>query len=131
MKFIDWIFINIYGQTQRLDNMNRNNIDGKSWTSIILGLFIGGWYPFFKTLYCRFKSYTDVSISQTDSWITVLIVFCFAGLIYFFYSQSKRFSKIYIEYQKTNKLISKTSGFLLCIFLMLVPYIFWIIILLW
>jgi hypothetical protein len=127
MFIIDWLYTNIYGQTLRLDNMNRNKINGDAWTSIILGIFFSGWYPFLRTIFFYMTHKENIDLTETDTYIVILLIVFFSLMIYLFYKKNDRSFKLYLKYQESGKLISRLQGFYLSVFIMLIPYVFWVI----
>ena len=130
MNFIDWLYINIYGQSQRLDNLNRKKIDGDLWTSSIFGISFGGLYLFMKALYYRLKFNTFPHLTETDKYITFIISLGVTLIIKWYYQKNNRSFVIFHDYIKSHKLMKRGTAFFLLMVITLLPYLLLLILML-
>lgn len=125
MKFLNVLFVNIYGLTQRSDNINKGKIDGVLWTSICISFCVTVWYSLLITLfyYLMFRS-NPPAFLITKSVITLVIVL-FTGITNLYYNKNDRAFKLYRKYlDLNNSLWSMRKIFLILMTMYIVPFTF-------
>lgn len=123
MKLLNILFINIYGQTQRLDNMNRGKIDGVLWTSICIGICLTVWCSLLLTLFYYFMFQSNPPDLLTNKSVTMFFAILLIGLINWFYNTNDRSFKLYQNYLERNtKIWSVRKTFLILMAIYVIPF---------
>jgi hypothetical protein len=125
MKLLNILFVNIYGQTQRMDNMNRRKIDGVLCTSICIGLCLIVWC----SLAVRIFYYLMFRINPPDllmnKSVNILLTVLLTGILNWYYNNSNRSFNLFQEYlDKNGKVWSMRKTFLILIGLYVIPFAF-------
>jgi cbb3-type cytochrome oxidase subunit 3 len=124
MGIINYLFVNIYGQTQRLDNMNRGKIDSVLWSSICIGFCLCVWYSLLIRIYYYviFKSSPPPLLYNKS--VTILLIILLTGIINWYYNRNNRAFKLYQKYIKlNNKVWSIRKTFLVLMTVFFIPFI--------
>lgn len=125
MKILNVLFINIFGQTQRMGNMNRGKIDGVLWTSICIGLCLTVWC----SLALRLLYYLMFRINPPEflmnKSVNMLMTVLLTGILNWFYNRNNRSFNLFQEYLNRNgKIWSIRKIFLILMALYLIPFAF-------
>ena len=123
MKILNVLFVNIYGQTQRLDNMNRGKIDGVLWASFSIGFCLTVWYSLLMTLFYYFMFRSNPPSFLTNKFVTIITTVLFTGVINLYYNKNDRAFKLYQAYLNLNsRLWSMRKSFLILMAMYIIPF---------
>lgn len=125
MKILDVLFINIYGQTQRPNNMNRGKIDGVLWTSVCIGFCLTVWYSLLITLFYYFMFKSNPPAFLINKSVTIIVTVLFTGITNLYYNKNDRAFKLYQKYLGLNNTLwSMRKIFLVLMAMYVIPFTF-------
>ncbi len=123
MKLLNILFINIYGQTQRLDNMNRGKIDPVLWSSISIGICLCVWGSLIIRIYYFLIFNSSPPPLLTNKSILILTMALSVGIINWYYNMNDRAFKLYQKYLKLyDKIWSIRKTFLVLMIIYFLPF---------
>lgn len=123
MNLINNLFINIYGQTQRLDNMNRGKIDPVLWSSISIGICLCVWGSLFIRIYYFILYNSSPPPLLYNKSVLILTMVLFIGIIYWYYNINDRAFRLYQKYIKLHdKIWSIRKTFLILMIFYFLPF---------
>lgn len=83
MKFIDYLYINIFASSYR-NGFHNKRVDPNSFASIVLGISLGGW--FMSAIIFYYKIHFNVFPNSNLKYLTI-----FAPLLVFLFPDKKKF----------------------------------------
>jgi len=125
MKILNVLFVNIFGQSQKQENMNKGKIDVVLWTSICIGLCLTVWYGLIVRLFYYFMFRSAPPVFLANKSVTLLVTVLFTGISNWYYNRNDRAFKLYRKYLDLNNTIwSMRKTLLVLVTMYVIPFAF-------
>jgi len=123
MKFIDFIYFNIYSWYNKM-KMDGRKVDPQLMTAIMFGMCAEGWLLLITSCYNHFKF--PINLSDTYKLLSLLVMVISGGIINQFYQSNNRYLKVYDNYITSIVEKDKKKSVFLSFLFIFSPYLIFV-----